>query len=343
MSDSATASAKYVFLDVVGFSRNRSVEAQADIIVALNGLVLAAVSALSLTEEHLLLLPTGDGICIGILNVDEPFDVHVTLALDILRRLEEYNRETRGARRQFALRLGVNANVDNLVTDVRGNRNIAGAGINNAQRIMSAADGNQILVGQSAFDVLSHREKYDGKFRPLTAQAKHGVRLPVYQLIGPGFPGLNTDLPIAFRPTPKGPPALTPTAAHFMAAALHHEAFLRSRIGQGQNQYSGVVMLYFAALDGLEQAAAEDPRLASRRLVLHQDATPSEQFLYYNKLPFWLVCQLANFVESSVLSPFYALFVPHEMGYWFVNEVGKQKLQEEFPQLLAVRPPADGT
>ncbi len=92
--EARTAQAKYVFLDVVAFTQNRSVEAQSKIISVLNELVLAAVHARNVPEDKLLLIPTGDGICIATLNYDEPFDVHMLLALDVLKqiRLQRQNR-----------------------------------------------------------------------------------------------------------------------------------------------------------------------------------------------------------------------------------------------------------
>jgi len=336
VTNATTVSAKYVFLDIVGFSSNRTVEAQADIIAELNALVLAAVKALALSDDHVLLLPTGDGICIGLLNVEEPFDIHLELALEILRLLHEYNVRTDDARRQFALRLGVNANVDNLVIDIRGNRNVAGAGINMAQRVMSAADANQILVGQSVFDVLTYREKYDGSFRRLETIAKHGVRLPVYQFVAPDRLGLNVELPLEFRAAPARETPLTPLAAHFLAAAIRYEAFLHARIGPGQNRYAGTAMLYFIALDTLEQSSSSDPRLVTHRIPVGAKATPEEQFRYYNSLSFWLVAELTSLVQTFVLKPFQSLFVPHEMTCWFVSEDGKRRLAERYPSLLKV-------
>lgn len=55
--------------------------------------------------------------------------------------------------------MGINTNADNLVTDINGARNLAGAGINIAQRVMDSADGNQILVSHSVYDTLRDREK----------------------------------------------------------------------------------------------------------------------------------------------------------------------------------------
>jgi len=62
MPETVTKSAKYIFLDIVGFTHNRSVEAQTDLIEVLNRVVLDAVSMHGVDEENRILLPTGDGI-----------------------------------------------------------------------------------------------------------------------------------------------------------------------------------------------------------------------------------------------------------------------------------------
>jgi class 3 adenylate cyclase len=154
ISETATISAKYIFLDIVGFTHNRSIEAQTDIIGVLNSIVLEAVSRYCIDAENRILLPTGDGICLVLLGIESPYDIHIQIALSLIEGIEKHNSTAIDEQRKFKIRVGINSNTDNLVTDVNGNQNIAGAGINLAQRVMSAADGNQILVGQPVFDTL---------------------------------------------------------------------------------------------------------------------------------------------------------------------------------------------
>src|SRR5271166_410993 len=85
--------AKYVFLDVVNYSEERSAEAQADIIGLLNKIVSEATSRVCGSSE-LLYLPTGDGICIAILDPAAPYDIHLLLALSILDMLADINGKT---------------------------------------------------------------------------------------------------------------------------------------------------------------------------------------------------------------------------------------------------------
>jgi hypothetical protein len=96
-----TVSGKYIFLDVVGFTHGRSVEAQSEIVGVLNSVVHAAIRRVD--RKHVILLPTGDGICICLINVDTPYDVHLRVSLDILERISKHNAGA-GTMRQFQAR-----------------------------------------------------------------------------------------------------------------------------------------------------------------------------------------------------------------------------------------------
>jgi len=194
-----TAPIKYVFLDVERFTDNRSVEAQAEIVSVLNGIVLSALDGLKVTPGSRILLPTGDGICIALLHVADDLDIHLRLALVILSHLHDYNAGQSSEQRRFRLRIGINQNIDNLVTDINARPNVAGAGVNVAQRIMTIADGNQIMVAATVYDNLRYRERYTTAFREYSATVKHDVRLAVYQYIGVSE-GLDTQVPRAFSP-----------------------------------------------------------------------------------------------------------------------------------------------
>jgi class 3 adenylate cyclase len=195
-----TCSAKYIFMDVVGFTHGRSVEAQTSIVDVLNKTVLGTLSKLKIAPDEHILIPTGDGICVGLINTEAeyPYDIHMLVALDILESLDTYNANTENVMYQFQVRIGINANEDNLVIDINKNKNLAGAGISVASRIMDKADGNQILVGQSVFDRLQQREQYMDKFQPYRAEVKHGLSLSMYQYIKEGHRGLNISPPSSF-------------------------------------------------------------------------------------------------------------------------------------------------
>ncbi|NQT56065.1 MAG: hypothetical protein HQ551_07535 [Desulfobacteraceae bacterium] len=167
-----TRSFKYIFLDIVKFT-SRSVEAQSDVICALNETVKASVGERDLQEENVLYIPTGDGICIA-MSEELIFDIHMLVALDILDKIHNYNEKQEDEMRQFNVRIGINENIDNVIEDINGRINVAGSGINVASRIMDNADEGQILVGQAVYDILRYRERYMNSFKTYSATIKHG-------------------------------------------------------------------------------------------------------------------------------------------------------------------------
>lgn len=123
--------------------------------------------------------------------------------------------------REFQVRIGIESGLDNLVTDINGNPNIAGAGINNAQRVMGSVDGNQILVGNAAASELRYREDYMRALRSLgSVKVKHDMYIQIYQLTGE-YEGLNSDYPKDLNPD-TGTPKLTKVAAYLFALSIVH-------------------------------------------------------------------------------------------------------------------------
>lgn len=222
------ATVKYIFLDVVDFTSERSVEAQADIIDALNVGVSASVSDLEVPPSNVIFLPTGDGMCIALVDVEDRYDLHLRIAQRLLARIDEHSRSQQSVARRFTIRVGINANIDNLVIDINGNRNVAGAGINMASRVMSLADGNQILVSAGVHEVLRYREQYEKAFRPFHGIVKHDVRLDVFQFIA-SSPGLSTAVPRAFQPRITVIRPLSGKIAYYFALSHKYRDFLMQR------------------------------------------------------------------------------------------------------------------
>jgi class 3 adenylate cyclase len=326
-----TIRARYVFLDIVGFTRNRSVEAQSDLVKALNKIVRAALDQCHI--KKIIVLPTGDGMCIAIESPLE-LDIHVRLALRILGLLEEYNGEQADSPRKFQLRIGVNENDDNIVIDFNRKRNVAGAGINMAQRVMSAADGNQILVGQPVFEILSHRESYMSAFRSYSLPIKHGSELPVHQLVIDSQ-GLNVDVPSQFQAPARNEKPLTRFAAYYIAHAVRSKRFVTSQMNRSCTSYVAKVLLWFLACDstGLHNASESNPYKPHTWQA--GTATLAEQFEYYYKEDFWLTCYFTDFINER-LSGFRRLFSTHVTPgyeYLFPNEHAKSKIKSEFADI----------
>ena len=199
MTNTETVNGKYIFLDIVNYSSNRTVEAQTDIITNLNKIVKEVLNYHQISDDTHILIPTGDGICIALLNLDNPFDIHIKIALKILELLKIYNTSQKDTMRVFNVRIGINENTDNLIVDINGRKNIAGVGINEAQRIMDQGDANNILLGTIVFNKLRQRESYMKKFRGYRASIKHNLFLDVYQFIDKSIEHLNSEIPNSFN------------------------------------------------------------------------------------------------------------------------------------------------
>jgi class 3 adenylate cyclase len=325
-----TVPAKYVYLDIVEFTRDRSIEAQADIVARLNAVVRAALSSLALDAERILLLPTGDGICIAFLNIDAPYDPHLQLGLSILEGLDRANAAERDPRRRFQVRIGINANVDNLITDITGGRNLAGAGINFAQRIMALADGGQILVSHAVYEGICHRERYMNAFREYRGTAKHGIGLPVYQYVREGHAGLVCAEPTAFASPEALHPRLTEGVAYYLAHAIRIEHLFRSEVDRPAGGYWAVILLWW---DAQARAAATPGNPFRPRTWGAGQASTREQFAYYLGQDAWVSMQLYDFIVQTHLQRYVRLFDQDQRGWGFVfvTREGRERLRAEWP------------
>ena len=187
-----TRHVKYVFADVVGFTANRTVQAQMEIVGALNQAFKTAIE-----ELETIFLPTGDGICAAIVQGVAAADAHLKVALHVIREMVAWS-EGQADDRKCTVRFGINESVDCMVLDINGRQNIAGAGISLAQRLMAMADGNQIVVGRASYDNLRVWDEYVFSFRSLRAESKHGVIMEAFQYTG-ASEGLNTEVPRIVR------------------------------------------------------------------------------------------------------------------------------------------------
>ncbi|HLE84955.1 MAG TPA: adenylate/guanylate cyclase domain-containing protein [Thermoanaerobaculia bacterium] len=333
MPETRTESVKYLFSDIVGFTKDRSVEAQSDLVSILNQIVRESFDSVSLQLSDHILIPTGDGICIALLMPVEPYDIHVTLGLEILRRVAVHNAATADSMRCFELRIGLNQNVDNIVTDINGKTNVAGAGINMAQRIMSQADRSQIMAGRAVYDTLSVREAYLRSFRRFTATAKHNVQFDVYQLIKESE-GLSIEAPSAFRPREAKPNTLTKFAAFYIALALKSQDFLLTRREDASFDYNATVWLYFQAKDMLTRSEASEFDKWRPKTHGAPTTTAEEQYNYYDSQDFWMLTELTDLIASRYLEEFSECFEGIE--FVFVSKRGKERLQEEWPDVAKV-------
>ena len=219
------------------------------------------------------------------------------IALDILRKLEEYNRGIEDETRKFQVRIGLNANTDNLVTDINGKLNIAGRGINMAQRIMAMTDGNQIMIGESVFEILHVRETYMKFFRPFPPiPVKHEL-IRMYQFIDESKCGLDTSIPELLKPKEQkaDEPKLSFWAACYFAQAIKHRAFLIQEKDLFTNEK--LIFLWMLARDTVSEIESKGLTSYPQLSYKAGKVEPLEQIKFYSELDLGVSHGLADFKE----------------------------------------------
>jgi serine/threonine-protein kinase len=179
--------AHVLFMDVVGYSRlllddQRAVQQQLTEIVRNTDQVRMAEAA-----GKLIRIPAGDGMALVFFNSPE---APVRCALEISKKLKEYP--------QLQLRMGIHSGPINQIRDVNDRANVAGSGINIAQRVMDCGDAAHILLSQRIAEDLKHYRQWQPLLHDLgECEVKHGARLRVVNLYD-GELG-NPELPQKFR------------------------------------------------------------------------------------------------------------------------------------------------
>src|SRR5437899_4733053 len=162
--------AHVLFVYIVGYSK-LSINEQRAAIDELNQTVRASEQFQKAeAAARLIKIPTGDGMALVFYkSPEEP----VECALEISRALKEHRQ----------LRMGVHSGPVSGVIDVNGQANLAGAGLNMAQRVMACGDAGHILLSKRVAEDLDEYEQW----RPLLhdlgeCEVKHGVRVSIVNL-----------------------------------------------------------------------------------------------------------------------------------------------------------------
>jgi adenylate cyclase len=161
-----------LFIDIVGYSK-LLIHEQTEQLQKLREIARATERfRAAQAEGKLLRLPTGDG---GALVFRDNPEAPVACALEISKGLKKYS--------DLRVRMGIHSGPVREVTDLNEQANIAGAGINMAQRVMDCGDAGHILLSKRVADDL---EQY-GRWRPLlhelgTCEVKHGATIGIVNL-----------------------------------------------------------------------------------------------------------------------------------------------------------------
>ena len=161
-----------LFIDIVGYSK-LLVNQQSELLRELNEVVSSTNEFREAEAEgKLIRLPTGDGMAL-VFRTDP--EAPAQCALEIARALKEHPR--------IALRMGIHSGPVNEVVDVNQRQNIAGAGINMAQRVMDCGDAGHILVSKHVAEDLEQHDRWRPLLHDLgSCEVKHGVRIDISNL-----------------------------------------------------------------------------------------------------------------------------------------------------------------
>src|SRR5256886_1696665 len=184
--------AHVLFIDIVGYSK-LLIDEQRDYLHTLNEVVgetdsfRAAEAAGKLTR-----LPTGDGMALVFATTP---DAPVSCGLQVSKALR--------SRPELRVRMGIRSGPVSGITDVNDRSNVAGAGINLAQRVMDCGDAGHILLSKHVADDLEQYRQWRSHLHDLgECEVKHDVRVHVVNLYTDEVG--NRELPEKFQQAKAG-------------------------------------------------------------------------------------------------------------------------------------------
>ena len=164
--------AHLLLIDICGYSKllaNEQVESLQELARIVRG-----TEAFKTAEANgkLVRVPTGDGMALLFFrSPEEP----VRCALEISRQLNESS--------TMRVRMGIHSGPVNQIRDVNDTVNVAGPGINVAQRVMDCGDAGHILLSKHVADDLAHYRRWQPYLRDLGEfEVKHGLRIGMVNL-----------------------------------------------------------------------------------------------------------------------------------------------------------------
>jgi TolB-like protein/class 3 adenylate cyclase/Tfp pilus assembly protein PilF len=181
--------AHVLFIDIVGYSK-LLINEQRRLLATLNEIVRGTDQFRSAEAAgRLIKIPTGDGMALVFYkSPEEPIEC----ALEISRAVKDHP--------ELKLRMGVHSGAVSGVVDVNERANVAGAGINIAQRVMDCGDAGHVLLSKHVAEVLEEYPHWQPHLHELgECEVKHGARVSVVNLytVELGNPGVPEKLKAA--------------------------------------------------------------------------------------------------------------------------------------------------
>src|SRR5207253_3636116 len=213
--------AHLLLIDVVGYSKllvNGQIEALEELSqVVRDAECFRAAEA----SGKLIRVPTGDGMALAFFH--RPGEAG-RCALEISRALRGHP--------VIRLRMGVHSGPVNRVRDVNDKTNIAGSGINVAQRVMDCGDAGHILLSRHVADDLSEYRHWQPYLHDMgECEVKHGLRVHVFNLYKDGLGNPEVPEKLRQRKGRKQAPALRKISSPRSPKTVRIAALLVAAIG----------------------------------------------------------------------------------------------------------------
>ncbi len=213
-----------MFIDIVGYSKGL-INEQSELLQKLKPIVRHSEQVqLAEAQGKLLRLPTGDG---GALVFRTSPEAPALCAMEIAQALKSHP--------ELRVRMGIHSGPVNAITDLNEQVNIAGAGINMAQRVMDCGDAGHILLSKHVAEDLEHYRQWQPCLHDLgKCEVKHGLRVHLFNLYTDEIGNSAVPQKLKFQPAATIPPprknrrnVLLVTATALVVAGLVGVWFMR--------------------------------------------------------------------------------------------------------------------
>src|SRR5436309_15413910 len=170
--DADLAIAHVLFIDIVAYSK-LAIDQQKDVVQQLNRYVRDSEQfRRAEAAGKLIRIPTGDGVALAFFTSP---DAPVRCAIEVSKAVRNSS--------ALQIRMGIHSGPVDQLSDVNERSNLAGTGINMAQRIMNCGDAGHILLSQRVADDLVQYTRWRSQLHELgEVELKHGVRVSVVNL-----------------------------------------------------------------------------------------------------------------------------------------------------------------